>query len=112
MVKQIVGVDENGNNLSYDAALHKLDCNGKKLNTAETKCVSQSSVLFACGRAMQSQVERMDSEIRTVGNIDAVVSQMCWKPFDYAALGHIHKPMKVGSEVVSLLRNAFGLLSQ
>ena len=44
-----------------------------------------------------SQVERMDSEIRTVGNIDEVRADVL-DPFDYAALGHIHKPMKVGAD--------------
>ena len=44
------------------------------------------------------QVERMDSEIRTVGNIDQVGASVL-KPFDYAALGHIHKPMKVGKDI-------------
>ena len=39
----------------------------------------------------------MDSEIRTVGNIDEVSADVL-EVFDYAALGHIHKPMKVGSE--------------
>ena len=39
----------------------------------------------------------MDSEIRTVGNIDAVSADVL-ELFDYAALGHIHKPMKVGGE--------------
>ena len=39
----------------------------------------------------------MDSEIRTVGNIDQVSADVL-QPFDYAALGHIHKPMKVGDE--------------
>lgn len=39
----------------------------------------------------------MDSEIRTVGDIDEVKADILEK-FDYAALGHIHKPMKVGSE--------------
>lgn len=39
----------------------------------------------------------MDSEIRTVGNIDAVYADVL-EPFDYAALGHIHKPMKVGAD--------------
>ena len=39
----------------------------------------------------------MDSEIRTIGNIDQVSADIL-KKFDYAALGHIHKPMKVGSE--------------
>lgn len=42
-------------------------------------------------------VERMDSEIRTVGNIDEISADVL-EVFDYAALGHIHKPMKVGSE--------------
>ena len=39
----------------------------------------------------------MDSEICTVGNVDQVKADVL-EPFDYAALGHIHKPMKVGSE--------------
>ena len=39
----------------------------------------------------------MDSEMRTVGNIDEVSADILER-FDYAALGHIHKPMKVGSE--------------
>lgn len=39
----------------------------------------------------------MDSEIQTVGDIDGV-SADALERFDYAALGHIHKPMKVGSE--------------
>lgn len=43
------------------------------------------------------EVERMDSEIRTVGNIDQVSADILQK-FDYAALGHIHKPMKAGGE--------------
>lgn len=40
----------------------------------------------------------MDSEIRTIGNIDQVSADIL-ENFDYAALGHIHKPMKVGGEV-------------
>ncbi len=42
-------------------------------------------------------IERMDSEVCTVGNIDAVSSDVL-EPFDYAALGHIHKPMRVGND--------------
>ena len=41
-------------------------------------------------------VERMESEITTVGNIDAVSSSLIMQ-FDYAALGHIHKPMPAGA---------------
>lgn len=39
----------------------------------------------------------MESEIRTVGNIDEISADVL-EIFDYAALGHIHKPMKAGSE--------------
>ena len=39
----------------------------------------------------------MDSEIVTVGNVDEVCADVL-QPFDYAALGHIHKPMQVGSD--------------
>ena len=96
MVKQIVGVDENGNNLSYDAALHRL-IEREKVNTTERNVlVSQQFYLPVGGDA--EKVDRMDSEIRTVGNIDAVSADVL-ELFDYAALGHIHKPMKVGSEV-------------
>ena len=42
-------------------------------------------------------VERMASEVCTVGNIDAISARLL-APFDYAALGHIHKPMTVGDQ--------------
>lgn len=45
------------------------------------------------------EVERMESEIVTVGNIDSVPVQLL-DDFDYAALGHIHKPMKIGKDTV------------
>ena len=96
MVKQIVGVDENGNNLSYDATLHKLIAR-EEVNTAERNVLVSHQFYLPVGENAES-VERMDSEIRTVGNIDAVASDAL-EVFDYAALGHIHKPMKVGSEL-------------
>ena len=96
MVKQIVGVDENGNNLSYDATLHKLIAR-EEVNTAERNVLVSHQFYLPVGENAES-VERMDSEIRTVGNIDAVASDVL-ETFDYAALGHIHKPMKVGSEL-------------
>ena len=96
MVKQIVGVDENGNNLSYDATLHKLIAR-EDVNTAERNVLVSHQFYLPVGENAES-VERMDSEIRTVGNIDAVASDVL-EAFDYAALGHIHKPMKVGSEL-------------
>ena len=96
MVKQIVGVDENGNNLSYDATLHKL-ITREEVNTAERNVLVSHQFYLPVGENAES-VERMDSEIRTVGNIDAVASDVL-EAFDYAALGHIHKPMKVGSKL-------------
>lgn len=96
MVKQIVGVDENGNNLSYDATLHKLIAR-EEVNTAERNVLVSHQFYLPVGENAES-VERMESEIRTVGNIDAVASDVL-EAFDYAALGHIHKPMKVGSEL-------------
>ena len=96
MVKQIVGVDENGNNLSYDATLHKLIAR-EEVNTTERNVLVSHQFYLPVGENAES-VERMDSEIRTVGNIDAVASDVL-EAFDYAAQGHIHKPMKVGSEL-------------
>lgn len=96
MVKQIVGVDENGNNLSYDATLHKLIAR-EEVNTAERNVLVSHQFYLPVGENAES-VERMDSEIRTVGNIDSVASDVL-EAFDYAALGHIHKLMKVGSEL-------------
>lgn len=96
MVKQIVGVDESGNNLSYDAALHRL-IEREKVNAAERNVLVSHQFYLPVGGDAE-KVDRMDSEIRTVGNIDAVSADVL-ELFDYAALGHIHKPMKVGSEV-------------
>ena len=95
MVKQIVGVAENGNNLSYDAALHRL-IEREKVNTTERNVLVSHQFYLPVGGDAE-KVDRMDSEIRTVGNIDAVSADVL-ELFDYAALGHIHKPMKVGSE--------------
>ena len=95
MVKQIVGTDENGNNLSYDETLRRLLEREEVDETQRNVLVSHQFYLPAGTGA--EEIERSDSEVRTVGNIDAVASEVL-SPFDYAALGHIHKPMKVGNE--------------
>ncbi len=95
MVKLITGTDENGNNLSYDKSIHRLIERENVDISQRNVLVSHQFYLPAGGNA--EDVERMDSEIRTVGNIDQVSADILEK-FDYAALGHIHKPMKVGSE--------------
>ena len=95
MVKQIVGTEENGNNLSYNETLRRLI---DRENIDESwRNVLVSHQIYLPPHVQADQVERMESEIRTVGNIDEVSGEML-RIFDYAALGHIHKPMKVGDE--------------
>lgn len=93
MVRQIVGPDEDGHALSYDAALRRLI--GREEICAGERNVLVSHQFYLPAGADPEEVERMDSEVRTVGNIDAVRADVL-ESFDYAALGHIHKPMRVG----------------
>ena len=95
VVKPVVGTDENGNNLSYDKTLHRL-IEREEINSAERNILVSHQFYLPAGKRAED-IERMDSEMRTVGNIDEVSADVL-KKFDYAALGHIHKPMKVGSE--------------
>lgn len=95
MVKQIVGTDEHGNNLSYDAAVHAL-IEREQIDMSERNVLVSHQFYLPAGKQAED-VERMESEICTVGNIDEVCADVL-EMFDYAALGHIHKPMKAGSE--------------
>ena len=95
MVKQLVGTDENGNNLSYNETLRRL-IGREEINEAERNVLVSHQFYLPAGKNAD-EVERMDSEMRTVGNIDEVSADILER-FDYAALGHIHRPMKVGSE--------------
>ena len=95
MVKQILGVDEQGHNLSYDETLRRLIAREDIRTEERNVLVSHQFYLPAGWKA--DEVDRMDSEICTVGNIDEVKADVL-ESFDYAALGHIHKPMKVGNE--------------
>lgn len=95
MVKNIVGNDDNGNNCSYEESIRRL-LEREKIDPAGRN-VLVSHQFYVPKGADADGVERMDSEIRTVGNIDEVHSDVL-EVFDYAALGHIHKPMKVGKD--------------
>ncbi len=97
MVKRIVGVDENGNNLSYDAALRRLIGREEIDRQQRNVLVSHQFYLPAGMKAEEMDKLRTDSEIRTVGNVDQVGADVL-ELFDYGALGHIHKPMSVGRE--------------
>ena len=95
MVKPIVGVDADGNNLSYEEILRRLLAREAIDETRRNVLVSHQFYVPAGTDA--DSVERMGSETCTVGNIDAVSAALL-SPFDYAALGHIHKPTRVGGE--------------
>lgn len=95
MVRQIVGTKEDGSSFSYNETIHKL-IGRENVNALERNVLVSHQFYLPMG-SDSDKIERMDSEIRTVGNIDEVRADMLeW--FDYAALGHIHKPMKVGGE--------------
>ena len=95
MVKLITGTDENGNNLSYNDTIHRL-IEREQVDINQRNILVSHQFYLPMGESAE-EVERMDSEIRTVGNIDQVSADILQK-FDYAALGHIHKPMKAGGE--------------
>lgn len=93
MVRQVFGEEEQ--RLSYDETLHRLLAR-ETVDTKERNVLVSHQFYLPKGQQAED-VERMDSEIRTVGNIDEVSTDVL-APFDYAALGHIHKPMRAGSE--------------
>ena len=95
MVKMAVGTDENGNNLSYNETVRHL-IERENIDQSQRNVLVSQQFYLPSGKKAE-EVERMDSEIRTVGNIDQVSADVL-DVFDYGALGHIHKPMKAGRD--------------
>ncbi|MEY8522404.1 exonuclease SbcCD subunit D [Lachnospiraceae bacterium 38-10] len=95
MVRDITGTREDGSLLSYHEALKKL-MEREDIEASERNVFVSHQFYVPAGKSA-GEVERMESEIRTVGNIDEVGAELL-DVFDYAALGHIHRPMKVGGE--------------
>ncbi len=95
MVKLITGTDADGRNLSYNDAMHVLIAR-ENIDPDERNVFVNHQFYLPVGKTADD-VERMESEIRTVGNIDEISADVL-APFDYAALGHIHKPMTVGDD--------------
>ena len=95
-VRNLTGTCEDGSHLSYDETVRRLI--GRETIDPDARNVLVSHQFYLPVGKNAGEMERMDSEIRTVGDIDEVRADVL-EPFDYAALGHIHKPMKVGSEV-------------
>lgn len=93
MVKPVLGTDENGMNFTYDETVRRL-LERERIPAGERNVLVSHQFYLPAGKRAD-EVERMDSETRTVGNIDQIGADVL-EPFDYAALGHIHKPMTVG----------------
>lgn len=95
MVKNVLEEEEGEGGLSYDETMRRLIAR-ETVDPAERNVLVSHQFYLPAGKRAE-EVERMDSEIRTVGNIDEVSADVL-EPFDYAALGHIHKPMRAGGE--------------
>lgn len=96
VVREIVGMDQQGNYRGYDASLRVM-IEREHIDTSKRNVLVSHQFFLPTGEKAEN-VARAESEIRMVGNIDEVCADIL-EVFDYAALGHIHKPMKVGSEV-------------
>lgn len=94
MARRAVG-DEEERALSYEETLRRLIAR-ETLDPAQRNVIVSHQFYLPSG-SRPEDIERMDSEIPTVGNIDAVPADIL-ESFDYGALGHIHKPMKAGGE--------------
>ena len=91
---QSVFPDEEINSVT-DAArvvLKHTELDGSKINIL-------AAHQFVTGKADGSDVERGEKQARAVGGVDNINVNV-FREFDYVALGHIHKPQKVGRETV------------
>lgn len=97
MVRLVIGTKENGDNLSYPEAFSHLLALSP-LNPDERNVLVSHQFFLPDGGDAEN-IERAENEVKQVGNLDAIPASLI-ADFDYAALGHIHKPMKVGSETL------------
>ena len=72
MVKLITGTDENGNNLSYNETIHRL-IDREEIDETQRNILVSHQFYLPSGESAERWLERMDSEIRTIGNIDQVI---------------------------------------
>lgn len=77
---------------TYEEAAAKL-IEKEKIDTKERNVILSHQFYTAGG----DRPDTCDSEIRMVGGIDEIDVRML-ETFDYAALGHIHRPQKIGEE--------------
>lgn len=80
-------------NLTYDLAVRRL-IEREEIDTARRNVIVSHQFYTAGG----SGPTVSESEVRLVGGIENVDVSVL-SPFDYAALGHIHRSQKIGKEV-------------
>jgi exonuclease SbcD len=98
VIKGVFDTDSD-NTYIYNEALHKLfehEIKTGHIDPNKRNVLVSHQFYLPIGQDA-SKVERSESEISAVGNVD-VVSNDVLAPFDYVALGHIHKPMTVGED--------------
>ena len=88
-IKEIIGQKEDGKNYSYSDAVRKL-IELENIDATQRNVLVSHQYYVPVG-VDASKVERANSERTTIGNVDAVCADVL-DQFDYAALGHIHKP--------------------
>lgn len=91
VVRGVLGYEDMA--LSYDEAVHQMIAR-EQIDTARRNVLVTHQFYIPVGEDIQS-LELSESEIHTVGNIDSVRSDALM-PFDYVAMGHIHKMSQVG----------------
>ncbi len=95
MVRRVFSLEENEPSFSYDETIRRL-IQREHIPTEERNVLVSHQFYLPEGWQAE-EMDRTESEIRTVGNIDQVSASVL-APFDYAALGHIHRPMNLGNE--------------
>jgi len=95
MVREIIGPKDDGSAKSYAEAVGEII--GREEIDQGIRNVIVSHQFYLPSGVSAAEVPRAESEVVTVGNIDQVPAEVL-KSFEYAALGHIHRAMKVGEE--------------
>lgn len=93
-IREIVGTDDKGNNLDVSSAVVKLIERENVDETQRNVIISHQYYKPFSGERTPDDAEYLEM---TMGN-EAPVDGNVLKRFDYAALGHIHKPSKIGDE--------------
>ena len=97
MAAGAVRTEDDEGSLTYEETIRRLIAK-EDIRTDERNVIVSHQFYVSSGENA-SDIPRADSEIPMVGNIDAVSSRLL-QVFDYAALGHIHRPMRAGSDTI------------